>query len=60
MNHNFLGCEIRHEFYDLIIIDITISMYRTSMFFSDVAMISYFNVMVNIIIIIEPTFQLSS
>ena len=37
--------------------DITISMYRASIFSSDMTMISYFNIIINIIIITDPTFS---
>ena len=38
-------------------IDITISMYRTSIFSNDMTIISYFNIILNIIIITNPTFS---
>ena len=59
MNYNFSGQEIGQEFCDLIKTNITISMRTAFIFSSNMTMISYFNIIINIIIITNPTLQLS-
>ena len=51
MDHNFLCCEIRQEFCDLINVFIIIPTWRAFIFSSDLTMISYFNVTINTSII---------
>ena len=50
VNHNFLGCETRQEFCNLIL-DWYYNIYVQSVFSSNMTMISYFNIIVNIIIL---------
>ena len=59
MNYNFSGQEIGQEFCDLIKTNITISMRTAFIFSSNMTMISYFNIIINIIIITNPTLKLS-
>ena len=58
MNHSFPGCEIHWYINTLRLnIDITVSIPRISVFSTDMTMIFYFNIAIDVIIITDPTFS---